>query len=128
MPHIVALSSRQPCVPKNNPLFLLPPFTKLHLKFRYRNLNLTNIKINQSINSTEQDNNLQKNIIINTISHFNVSLMCLERVIQISEISRFARKTENTAQINSITFDLRIQLLFGQSTSAERFVCYILWP
>ena len=95
---------------KGHPLFLLPLFTKLHLKFRYRNRWTwqTQKSINPSINSTEQDNNLHKNIIINTISHFNVSLKWLERVIQISEISRFARKTENTAQINSITFDLHI--------------------
>ena len=81
MLHIAAFRSIQLCVPKNNPLFLLPPFTKLHLKFRYRNLNLINIKINQSINSTEQNNKLHKNIIINTISHFSISRKWLERVI-----------------------------------------------
>ena len=58
---------------------------------------------NQSINSIEQ-NNLHKNIIINTISHFSVSPKWLE--LQISEISRFARKKQkdSTNQLNYVWF------------------------
>ena len=105
MSHIVAFSSRQRCVPTNNPLFLLPPFTKLHLKFdpdKHKNQSI------HQFHRTKQQltQEYHHKHYFPPISAFHVS--GLNASFQISETSRFARKTENTAQINSVTFDLRI--------------------
>ena len=61
---------------------------------------------NQSINQSIPPNKTttkHKNIIINTFH-----LRGLNASFQISETSGFAGETENTAQINLVTFDLRI--------------------
>ena len=61
---------------------------------------------NQSINSTKQDNNLK---IINTsISHFSVSRKWIGCVTSNFRNITFCEKTENTAQVNSVTFDVCI--------------------
>ena len=98
----------------NEQPLVLPPFTKLHLKFdpaadRHKS---------QSINSTEQNNNLHKNIIINTISHFSVSRKWVERVVSNFRNITFCEKSGKHSA-NQLSYVWRTHYCFSADSQVK---------